>query len=153
MGLLAPYRVTVTSTCHFSCSCAGRPKERGLWAEGLRQPWPGACLVLTWFDVGISVGAIQNRELHQLHLLQAVLSFCLYVENTRVVRTWDGPHTSRPIYASLKIVCDCSHLFWPRKEDQGSEGSDILKPVLSQDTQLPLAASPRVAHTRNRIPE
>lgn len=41
---------------------------------------PRAYDMLTWFDVGISVGAIQNCKLHQLHLFKAVFSFCLHVK-------------------------------------------------------------------------
>lgn len=64
----------------------------------------GLSFILTWFNVGISVGAIQNRKLHQLHLLQAVFSFCLYMGNTTAVSTWDGPHTWQPhLCTSLKI--------------------------------------------------
>lgn len=47
-------------------------------------------LSLTWFDVGVPVGAVQNCKLHQLHLLQAVFSLGLRTENTRAVRTEDA---------------------------------------------------------------
>lgn len=32
---------------------------------------------LTWFDIGISVCAVENRQLHQLHLFQVVFTFSL----------------------------------------------------------------------------
>ena len=86
----APYQVTIVSTLHFNCSCIVLPKEEGSADKTAVRSG------LTWFNVGISVGAVENRKLHQLHLLQAVFSLCLYVEKTRALSTWNGPYTLQP---------------------------------------------------------
>ena len=89
----APYQVTIVSTLHFNCSCIVLPKEEGSADKTAETAVRSG---LTWFNVGISVGAVENRKLHQLHLLQAVFSLCLYVEKTRALSTWNGPYTLQP---------------------------------------------------------
>ena len=90
----SPYQVTIISTLHFNCSCTVRcQKERG---SADKTAETAVSSGLTWFNVGISVGAVENRKLHQLHLLQAVFSLCLYMEKTRALSAWNGPYPLQP---------------------------------------------------------
>ena len=89
----APYQVTIVSTLHFNCLYIVLPKGEGSADKTAETAVRSG---LTWFNVGISVGAVENRKLHQLHLLQAVFSLCLYVEKTRALSTWNSLYTLQP---------------------------------------------------------
>jgi len=42
-------------------------------------------VILTRLDIGVSVCAVENGQLHQLHFFQAVFTFSLHIHMKKVV--------------------------------------------------------------------